>query len=133
MPENFTAEAKVEVISDKEVKVDFAYTGKLPEGTTVTIRLPQEGTDYKEGATLYFYYYNPDTQGYEYVSEGVAGNEEVTFEIKHCSEYLITSEKMVVSDAVEKGNDLLLIVVAGVAVLLAAGIVIGVIIRKRRK
>ena len=133
MPENFTAEAKVEVISDKEVKVDFAYTGKLPEGTTVTIRLPQEGTNYKEGATLYFYYYNPDTQGYEYVSEGVAGNEEVTFEIKHCSEYLITSEKMVVSEAVEKGNDLLLIVVAGVAVLLAAGIVIGVIIRKRRK
>lgn len=133
MPENFTSEAKIEVLSDKEVKVDFAYAGKLPEGTTVTIKLPQEGTGYKEGTTLYFYYYNPDTQGYEYVSEGVAGNEEVTFEIKHCSEYLITSEKMVVSDAVEKGNDLLLIVVAGVATLVAAGIVIGVIIRKKRK
>lgn len=133
MPENFTSEAEIEVLSDKEVKVDFAYAGKLPEGTTVTIKLPQEGTVYKEGTTLYFYYYNPDTQGYEYVSEGVAGNEEVTFEIKHCSEYLITSEKMVVSDAVEKGNDLLLIIVAGVAVLVAAGIVIGVIIRKRRK
>ena len=133
MPENFTSEAKIEVLSDKEVKVDFAYAGKLPEGTTVTIKLPQEGTGYKEGTTLYFYYYNPDTKGYEYVSEGVAGNEEVTFEIKHCSEYLITSEKMVVSDAVEKGNDLLLIFVAGVATLAAAGIVIGVIIRKRRK
>ena len=133
MPENFTSEAEIEVFSDKEVKVDFAYAGKLPKGTTVTIKLPKEGTVYKEGTTLYFYYYNPDTQGYEYVSEGVAGNEEVTFEIKHCSEYLITSEKMVVSDAVEKGNDLLLIVVAGVAALLAAGIVIGVIIRKKRK
>lgn len=133
MPENFTSEAEIEVLSDKEVKVDFAYAGKLPEGTTVTIKLPQEGTGYKEGTTLYFYYYNPDTQGYEYVSEGVAGKEEVTFEIKHCSEYLITSEKMVVSDAVEKGNDLLLIVVAGVAALLAAGIVIGVVIRKKRK
>ena len=59
----------------------------------MTIKLPKEWGGYEEGATLYFYYFNPDTKGYEYVSEGIAGSGEVTFEIAHCSEYLITSEK----------------------------------------
>lgn len=48
MSENFTPEAKIEIISGKGVKVDFAYSGKLPEGTTVTIQLPKEENEYKE-------------------------------------------------------------------------------------
>lgn len=37
IPENFTSEAKIEVTSGKDVKVDFAYSGKLPKGTMVKI------------------------------------------------------------------------------------------------
>lgn len=33
-----------------------------------------------------------DTKEYEFVSEGSVQGGEVTFDIKHCSEYLITSE-----------------------------------------
>ena len=63
-----TNEMFVTLNSDKNIKVDFSYSGKLPEGMTVTISLPKEGNNYKEGAILYFYYYNPDTKEYEYVS-----------------------------------------------------------------
>ena len=55
IPENFTSEAKIEIASDKGIKVDFAYSGKLPEGTKVTITLPNDATEYKEGKTCYFY------------------------------------------------------------------------------
>lgn len=39
---------KVVTASDKGIKVDFAYSGKLPEGTKVTITLPNDATEYKE-------------------------------------------------------------------------------------
>lgn len=131
-PENFTAEAKVEIQSEKEVKVDFAYSGKLPEGTTVTIQLPKEVTEYKDGTKLYFYYYNPDIKEYEYVSEGTAKGSEVTFDIKHCSEYLITSEKLVEVDVVEKELDMLPIIGVGVVALVATVAVTFAIIKKKQ-
>lgn len=130
VPENFTSEAKIEIASDKGIKVDFAYSGKLPEGTKVTITLPNDATEYKEGKTFYFYYYNPDTKEYEYVSEGIAKNGEVTFDIVHCSEYLITPEKLVEVEIIEKGPDLLPIIVAGVVLLVGASVVTYIIIKK---
>lgn len=130
IPENFTSEAKIEIASDKGIKVDFAYSGKLPEGTKVTITLPNDATEYKEGKTFYFYYYNPDTKGYEYVSEGVAKNGEVTFDIEHCSEYLITPEKLVEVEIIEKGPDLLPIIVAGIVLFAGVSVVTYIIIKK---
>lgn len=130
IPENFTSEAIIEIASDKGIKVDFAYSGKLPEGTKVTITLPNDATEYKEGKTFYFYYYNPDTKGYEYVSEGIAKNGEVTFDIEHCSEYLITPEKLVEVEIIEKGPDLLPIIVAGIVLLAGASVVTYIIIKK---
>lgn len=121
---------KVVTVSDKGIKVDFAYSGKLPEGTKVTITLPNDATEYKEGKTFYFYYYNPDTKGYEYVSEGVAKNGEVTFDIEHCSEYLITPEKLVEVEIIEKGPDLQPIIVAGIVLLAGASVVTYIIIKK---
>lgn len=130
IPENFTSEAKIEIASDKGIKVDFAYSGKLPEGTKVTITLPNDATEYKDGKTFYFYYYNPDTKEYEYVSEGVAKNGEVTFDIEHCSEYLITPEKLVEVEIIEKGPDLLPIIVAGIVLLAGVSVVTYIIIKK---
>ncbi len=133
IPENFTSEAKIEIVSDKNMKVDFAYSGKLPEGTTVTIRLPKDGILYKEGAKCYFYYYNPDIKEYEYVSEGIAQNGEVTFDINHCSEYLITLEKLVEVEIVEKESNLLPFLVAGSVLLAGAGAVTCIVIKKKKK
>lgn len=132
-PDNFTPEATVEVKSNNEVKVDFAYSGKLPEGTKVTIQLPKEATEYQDGTKLYFYYYNADTKEYEYVSESSAQGGEVTFDIKHCSEYLITSEKLVDVDIVEKGPDMLPILAVGLVLLVGVGVGAYVVINKKKK
>ena len=130
IPENFTSEAKIEITSDKGIKVDFAYSGKLPDGTKVTITLPSDAAEYKDGKTFYFYYYNPDTKGYEYVSKGIAQNGEVTFDIEHCSEYLITPEKLVEVEIIAKEPDLLSIIVAGIVLLVGASVVTYIIIKK---
>lgn len=129
-PENFTAEAKVEVSNEKEIKVDFDYSGKLPEGTKVTIQIPEGTVKYKEGTTLYFYYYNPGTEKHELVSEGVCKEGQVTFDIEHCSEYLITSEKLADLDIVEKGPNLLPIIAVGAGAFLVVGFVTYFIIKK---
>lgn len=115
------------------MKVDFSYSGKLPDGTKVTIKLPEEGTIYKEGTKLYFYYYNLERKEYEYASESIVQNKEVTFSINHCSEYLITSEKLVQVDIIEKKPDVLYIIGAGIGVLAIIGLVIGVVLSKKRK
>ncbi len=129
-PENFTAEAKVEVSNEKEIKVDFDYSGKLPEGTQVTIQLPEGAPANKDGETLYFYYHDQDTDTLEFVSEGTAKDGKVTFDINHCSEYIITTEKLV-TDAVEKTPDLLPIIGVGVAAVAIAAVVF-VIIKKKK-
>lgn len=92
IPENFTAEAVVEPASETEVSVSFEYSGELPEGTEVTVQIPQETVTYAEGAELYLYYCNPDTGLSEFVSSGICADQQVTFAIDHCSEYVITSE-----------------------------------------
>ncbi len=92
VPENFTAEAVVTPESETEVSVDFAYSGELPEGTEVTVQIPQETVTYTEGTELYLYYCNPETQMREFVSSGIYAEGQVTFAIYHCSEYVITSE-----------------------------------------
>ena len=92
IPENFTAEAVVEPASETEVSVSFEYSGELPEGTEVTVQIPQETVTYAEGAELYLYYCNPDTGLREFVSSGTYAQQQVTFAIYHCSDYVITSE-----------------------------------------
>ena len=129
-PENFTAEAKVEVKSEKEVKVDFEYSGELPEGTQVTIDLPADAPINKDGETLYFYYYDSEIDSKEFVSEGIVKEGKVTFAIEHCSEYIITTEKPV-TDEVATSSDLLpdLLPIIGVFV---AVVTITIIKKKQR-
>ncbi len=90
-PENFTAEATINAVSKTEVFVDFAYSGLLPEDTEVTVQIPSENVNYNEGDTLYLYYCNPETNQRDFVSEGKYQENQVTFKINHCSEYVITS------------------------------------------
>ena len=132
-PENFTAEAKVEASSEKEIKVSFEYSGKLPEGTQVTIQIPEGTVKCEDGATLYFYYCNPKTEAKEFVSEGKYKEGRVSFDIEHCSEYVITTEKLVDVNIVEKGPDMLPILVVGVVLLVGVGVGAYVVINKKRK
>lgn len=67
----------------------------------------------------------------EFVSEGTAKDGKVTFAIDHCSEYIITTEKLV-TDVVEKELDLLPIIGVGVVALVVAAVVIFLIIKKRK-
>jgi len=90
-PENFTAEAIVKVISETEVSVDFAYSGLLPEGTEVTVNIPNDNVNYQEGDVLYLYYCNPETNQRDYVGEGRYQESQAAFKINHCSEYVISS------------------------------------------
>lgn len=92
IPENFTAETVVAPASETEVSVSFEYSGELPEGTEVTVQIPQETVAYTEGMELYLYYCDPDTQMREFVSSGTYADRQVTFAIYHCSDYVITSE-----------------------------------------
>ena len=102
-PENFTAEATVKAISETEVSVDFVYSGMLPEGTEVTVKVPMDNVDYQEGDTLYLYYCNPETSQRDFVGEGKYQGSQVTFKISHCSEYVITT---IGPNAVENGDGL---------------------------
>ena len=92
IPENFTVEAVVTAATETEVNVDFAYSGELPEGTEVTVQIPQETVTFTDGMELFLYYCNPETDMREFVSSAVYSEQQVTFSINHCSEYVITSE-----------------------------------------
>lgn len=67
----------------------------------------------------------------EFVSEGTAKDGKVTFAIDHCSEYIITTEKLV-TDVVEKELDLLPIIGVGIVALVVAAVVTFLIIKKRK-
>ena len=99
--ENFTPEAMITILNDKELSVDFSHSGELPEGTQVTIYIPEEASYFfNDGDVLYLYYNNPETGLREYVGEGIcdyvgngtSGKLLGIFDLHKYSEYLITYE-----------------------------------------
>lgn len=91
-PENFTPDASVEWTTKTDVSVEFLYSGELPDATEVTIFIPDGETSYQDEEQLYFYYREPDTNRCVLESESIFQNGKVTFDITHCSEFVITSE-----------------------------------------
>ena len=98
--ENFTPEAVITLLNDKELSVEFSHSGELPKGTSVTIYIPQEATYFfNNGDALYFYYNNPETGLREYIGEGRCirkagemGKTLTSFNIDYSGEYIITYE-----------------------------------------
>jgi len=130
-PENFTAEAMVKAISEKEVSVDFAYSGLLPEGTEVTVKIPYDNVNYQEEETLYLYYCNPETNQRDFVGEGKYQGSQVTFKIDHCSEYVITT---IGPGGVENaGGSMPVWIIIGAFGVIACGVVGFVVFRKHRR
>ena len=72
--------------------VSFAYDGKLPGKTDVTLDLSEGG--FKDGATVYLYYFNEKTNAFELVDEAKYTEGFATFEMEHCSDYIVTAEKL---------------------------------------
>ncbi|HEX3039242.1 MAG TPA: hypothetical protein VHP54_02975, partial [Caproiciproducens sp.] len=72
----------------------FRHSGLLPSAASVTFSAKDKG--FQPGQKLYFYYYDLDTgsvekQNQEYTVDA-DGN--VTVQISHCSEYLLTPQKI---------------------------------------
>ena len=78
------------------VTVSFAYDGKLPGKTEVTLNVSNEG--FKEGQTLYLYYFNETTKAFELVDDSKYESGSVVFEMEHCSDYIVTAEKLAGAD-----------------------------------
>ena len=76
----------------KYVTLDFAFSGDLPGTANVTVDLSSAG--FTEGQTVYLYYYNPDKNIFELTSEAAYKNGSATFTMTHCSEYIVTNEKL---------------------------------------
>lgn len=74
-----------------DVRMDLNYSGALPEGTEITVSIPDSESGYEEGTILYLYYCNPETALNEYSGSGIYEDGHVTFDMSHCSEYIITS------------------------------------------
>lgn len=130
-PANFTAEATIEVINETEISVDFAYSGELPQGTEVTVQIPTDKVEYQEGDTLYFYYCNPETNQRDFVSEGTYQESQVTFQINHCSEYVISTIAPDAAENTSHGNTIWILFAAiSVAV---CGTVAGIVVFKKKK
>lgn len=72
--------------------VSFAYDGKLPGKTDVTLDLSEGG--FKDGATVYLYYFNEKTNAFELVDEAKYTEGFAKFEMEHCSDYIVTAEKL---------------------------------------
>lgn len=83
-------------VDQKKLIISFDYHGELPLKTTVKINVAEK---FKNGDSLYLYYYNPDNDGIEYIAHNVeVKNGYVEFQIEHCSDYFLTAA--VVNDAV---------------------------------
>ena len=72
--------------------VSFAYDGKLPGKTAVTLDVSEGG--FKEGTTVYLYYFNEKTKAFELVDAAKYTDGFATFEMEHCSDYIVTAEKL---------------------------------------
>ena len=76
----------------KYITLDFAFSGELPGTANVTVNLASAG--FTEGTTVYLYYYNPTKNIFELVDDAAYKDGTATFTMTHCSEYIVTSEKL---------------------------------------
>lgn len=143
-----TVGAKVEAISNvmKDVKsktlkytqVSFAHSGDLPGEAEVRLDLSQGS--FEEGKTVYLYYFNPTTKLFEYVDESAFSCGYATFTMTHCSDYIVTSEKLDGTVAVATPTptptpttgDSMPVIPAVLTLLVGMGLLAVVVVRKRK-
>lgn len=132
----FLASAKIEVVDDTDVSVDFKHSGELPGEAFVTIGLDSTGAKYTEGEELYLYYKNLQTQKYELTSTGKYEKGKASFWMTHCSEYIITSQNRGDNYQVARmkfSYSTLLMSIGGMLFVLGIMVIIVIRLRKDRK
>lgn len=72
--------------------LSFAYHGKLPGKATVSVRV---GNTYRDGQTLYFYYFDPEKNALSLEASRVkVVNGYANFNITHCSDYVLSPRNL---------------------------------------
>jgi len=99
-------------VDQKKLIISFDYHGALPLKTTVKINVANR---FKNGESLYLYYYNPENDNIEYITHNVVVKDGfVEFQIEHCSDYFLTAA--VVNDAVNNPESVNYIIIGLIAV-----------------
>lgn len=81
-------EITLEMNEEGEIDVDIPYSGPLPEATKLVVNIPKTCA-YENGTTLYLYYKN-DSGSHDFIAKSEYVDGWVTFDLEHCSEYIIT-------------------------------------------
>ena len=118
-------------VSTKTVDISFAHEGDLPGAAEVTLDLSTSGLT--NGNKVYLYYFNEKTNKFELTSSAELKDGKATFTMKHCSDYVVSAEKLPSSltTSVVKAGDNVNMVVPVLALLLGAGLVCLVCLRRR--
>lgn len=109
--------------------IHFDYEGKLEGEVKVSLNLANQG--YTDGQELFFYYFNPTTNKFELVDSATYKNGYATFKIEHCSDYVVTSEKLPTALTSVKTGDTTNAIPFVVALILGCA-AIGVVVVRRR-
>lgn len=109
----------------KKKFISFNYHGNLPG--TAQIKVPVSDS-FKDGKVLKLYYYNEDGNKADLVDSKIkVVNGYVTFDISHCSDYVLTLS--IVKEAGEKGNSG--VVIIGMIIIIVG--LVGYTVFKNRK
>lgn len=99
-------------VDQKKLIISFDYHGALPLKTTVKINVSDR---FKNGDSLYLYYYNPENNEIEYIMHNVEVKDGYAeFQIEHCSDYFLTAA--VVNDAVNNPESVNYIIIGLVVI-----------------
>ena len=99
-------------VDQKKLIISFDYHGALPLKTTVKINVSDR---FKNGDSLYLYYYNPENNEIEYIMHNVKVKDGYAeFQIEHCSDYFLTAA--VVNDAVNNPESVNYIIIGLVVI-----------------
>ena len=118
-------------VSTKTVDISFAHDGNLPGVAEVTLDLSTSGLT--NGNKVYLYYFNEKTNKFELTSSAELKDGKATFTMKHCSDYVVSAEKLPssIATSVVQAGDNVNMVVPVLALLLGAGLVCLVCLRRR--
>lgn len=82
-------------LNNNYLTLSFNYSGDLPGTAEMTLFLNgSQLAKYPNGSTLYYYYYNPSTKLFELVDSAVVNNNSIELTMTHCSEYILTDQKL---------------------------------------
>lgn len=115
---------------DKDIRAKylfFEHHGVLP--TTATIKVAVDN-NYSDGDKLYLYYYNENSKKLEFIDNNlVVRNGYVSFEIKHCSDYVLTGS--IVKTALNNPKSMTIVIV--ILVIIGVAMVAGTLFLNNKK